>query len=172
MGNGILIVDDDAAMGEMLARGLAREGFDCRSCTAGGEALSLMETASFDVVVTDLNMRAMNGLDLCGRIMANRPDVPVVVITAFGSLDTAVGAIRAGAYDFITKPVDVDALALGVGAAVKLVTPKRRITCQVSAGENPACSRISCLRYQSNGFRKISVAFCDPFSTLERRIRL
>jgi DNA-binding NtrC family response regulator len=119
MGNAILIVDDEAAMGDLLARGLARKGFDCRFRTSADEALSLMETESFDVVVTDLNMRAMNGLELCARIVLNRPDVPVVVITAFGSLETAVGAIRAGAYDFITKPVDVDALALTLARALE-----------------------------------------------------
>jgi DNA-binding NtrC family response regulator len=119
MGNAILIVDDDVAMCEMLAKALARKGFDCRFRTAAAEALALMEMEPFDVVVTDLNMRAMNGLELCERIVANRPDVPVVVITAFGSLETAVGAIRAGAYDFITKPVDVEALALTLTRAVE-----------------------------------------------------
>jgi len=119
MSNAILIVDDDVAMCEMLVKGLARGGFDCRFRTAADEALALMETEPFDVVVTDLNMRAMNGLELCARIVANRPDVPVVVITAFGSLETAVGAIRAGAYDFITKPVDVEALALTLARAVE-----------------------------------------------------
>jgi DNA-binding NtrC family response regulator len=119
MGNAILIVDDDVAMCEMLAKALARKNFECRFRTAADDALALMETESFDVVVTDLNMRAMNGLELCARIVANRPDVPVVVITAFGSLETAVGAIRAGAYDFITKPVDVEALALTLARAAE-----------------------------------------------------
>jgi DNA-binding NtrC family response regulator len=115
----VLIVDDDAAMCAMLAKGLARKGFACQCRTAATEALALMEAESFDVVVTDLNMRAMNGLELCERIVANRPDVPVVVITAFGSLDASIGAIRAGAYDFITKPVDVEALALTLARAVE-----------------------------------------------------
>ncbi|HZS38262.1 MAG TPA: response regulator, partial [Polyangia bacterium] len=119
MTGAVLIVDDDAAMCEMLVKGLSRKGFACRFRTAGDEALALMESEPFDVVVTDLNMRAMNGLELCARIVANRPDVPVVVITAFGSLETAVGAIRAGAYDFITKPVEVEALALTLARAVE-----------------------------------------------------
>jgi DNA-binding NtrC family response regulator len=115
----VLIVDDDAPMCAMLAKGLGRKGFQCQFRTSADEALTLMQTESFDVVVTDLNMRAMNGLELCARIVANRPDVPVVVITAFGSVETAVGAIRAGAYDFITKPVDVEALALTLARAVE-----------------------------------------------------
>jgi two-component system response regulator HydG len=117
--NAVLIVDDDVAMCEMLAKGLARKGFRCDFRTSAGEALAAMESDSFDVVVTDLNMRAMNGLELCARIVANRPDVPVVVITAFGSLETAIGAIRAGAYDFVPKPVDVETLALTVARAAE-----------------------------------------------------
>jgi two-component system response regulator HydG len=64
-------------------------------------------------------MQGMDGLELCERLAASRPDVPVLVITAFGSLDTAIGAIRAGAYDFITKPLEVEALALALQRAVR-----------------------------------------------------
>jgi DNA-binding NtrC family response regulator len=119
MSNAVLIVDDDAPMCEMLAKGLARKGFTCDFRTSASEALAAMDATSYDVVVTDLNMRAMNGLELCARIVANRPDVPVVVITAFGSLETAIGAIRAGAYDFVPKPVDIETLALTVARAVE-----------------------------------------------------
>jgi two-component system response regulator HydG len=119
MKGAVLIVDDDAPMCEMLAKGLARQGFACQFRTAADEALALMESEPFDVVVTDLNMRTMSGLELCARVMANRPDLPVVVVTAFGSLETAVGAIRAGAYDFVTKPVELDALGLTLARAVE-----------------------------------------------------
>lgn len=113
-----LIVDDDASMCEMLEQSLTRCGFVTAWRTSAQDAFALLETEDFDVIVTDLNMRGMNGIDLCGRIVANRPDVPVVVLTAFGSLDTAVAAMRAGAYDFITKPVEVDALVLALERAV------------------------------------------------------
>src|SRR5205807_3702150 len=61
----------------------------------------------------------MNGFEFCERVTANRPDVPVVMITAFGSLDSAVSAIRVGAYDFITKPFDVEALRITLSRAVQ-----------------------------------------------------
>jgi two-component system response regulator AtoC len=115
----ILLVDDDRRMCETLAAGIDKRGFETRWATAASDALDLLETTHFDVVVTDLNMRGMNGLELCERVVANRPDVPVVVITAFGSLETAVGAIRAGAYDFLTKPVTIDALELVLNRAVQ-----------------------------------------------------
>jgi two-component system response regulator HydG len=87
--------------------------------TSGQGALDRLQVEDFDVVVTDLNMKGMGGIELCRRIADGRPDLPTVVITAFGSLDTAIEAIRAGAYDFITKPFDVDSVALSLTRAVK-----------------------------------------------------
>ena len=75
--------------------------------------------ADVDVVVTDLNMRGMNGLAALRARRRERPDVPVIVITAFGSLETAIAAIRAGAYDFITKPFEIDELLLALERAVQ-----------------------------------------------------
>jgi DNA-binding NtrC family response regulator len=115
----ILIVDDERSLCEALEAGLTPHGFQVSWTTTPGDALDRLQAADFEVVLTDLNMQGMNGLELCERIVANRPDVPVIVITAFGSLETAVAAIRAGAYDFITKPVRIDALALAVERAVQ-----------------------------------------------------
>lgn len=119
MSAAVLIIDDEEALADVLAKGLERKGFTCAYRTAADEALAVMQTESFDVVLTDLRMRGMNGLDLCARIATNRPDVPVIVMTAFGSLDSAIGAIRAGAYDFVTKPVDIEMLALTLARAVE-----------------------------------------------------
>jgi two-component system response regulator HydG len=106
-------------MCELLQAGLARRGFEVTWRTDAAEALAVMSEGDFDAIVTDLNMPGTNGLELCERVTANRPDVPVVVITAFGSLDTAVAAIRAGAYDFITKPFEMDVLRLTLNRAVQ-----------------------------------------------------
>jgi two-component system response regulator HydG len=115
----ILVVDDERDMCEAIAAGLAPRGFEVRSETSGEAALLALDDAEADVVLTDINMRGIDGLALCERIVAKRPDVPVVVITAFGSLETAIAAIRAGAYDFITKPVKMDALAVALARAVQ-----------------------------------------------------
>jgi len=115
----VFIVDDERSICEALEAGLTPKGFETRWTTSPAAALDLLGSTEVDVVLTDLNMRGMNGLELCERIVANRPDIPVIVITAFGSLETAVAAIRAGAYDFITKPVKVDALALALERAVQ-----------------------------------------------------
>ena len=119
MSGHILIVDDDRAMCEMVALALTKKGFTCAWRMSGAEALETVAAGAIDVIVTDLNMRGLSGLELCERVAANRPDIPVVVITAFGNFDTAVAAIRAGAYDFITKPLDVDTLALTLDRAVQ-----------------------------------------------------
>jgi len=120
MSGTILVVDDDRSMCETLADGLRPYGFGVAWVTSGAEALDRLDSAGdVDCVVSDLNMQGMDGLELCARLAASHPDVPVLVITAFGSLDTAIGAIRAGAYDFITKPLEVEALALALQRAVR-----------------------------------------------------
>jgi len=131
-----LIVDDDRDMCDMLEDALGRREFATASRTRADEAFQLVESEEFDVIVTDLNLGGMNGIDLCGRIAANRPDVPVVVLTAFGSLDTAVAAMRAGAYDFITKPVEIEVLDRALERAIQhraLREEVRRLRQAVSA---------------------------------------
>jgi len=118
-GGRILVVDDDRGMCETLEVVLRKRGFEPRWTTDASEALDMVGRDDFDVVLTDLNMRGMGGIELCERIVANRPDLPVVVITAFGSLETAIAAIRAGAYDFITKPPEIDALVVALERAVQ-----------------------------------------------------
>jgi two-component system response regulator HydG len=127
MSGRVLVVDDDAAMCDLVARGLGKKGFDCVARTSAAEAFALAQAEPFDCVITDLNMRSMNGLELCQRIVAAREDLPVIVITAFGSLETAVGAIRAGAYDFVTKPLEIDALALTVARAAQHRALRREV---------------------------------------------
>jgi two-component system response regulator HydG len=123
----VLIVDDEQNMCELVDAALSKRGYATAWRTNPDEALTLLGSEDFDVVLTDLEMRSMNGLELCERIVSSRPDVPVVVVTAFGSMETAVGAIRAGAYDFVTKPVEMDALALVVERAVQHRTLKEEV---------------------------------------------
>jgi two-component system response regulator HydG len=135
----ILIVDDDASLCELLAEGLGQHGFACQWVTSSLLALERVGREEFDVVVSDINLPGMTGIELCKRIAENRPDLPVVVITAFGSLDTAVAAMRAGAYDFVTKPFDVDVVALSLERAVRhrqLRDEVRRLRLAVSESQH------------------------------------
>ncbi len=115
----ILIADDDRDMCMLLEDGLKSTGFAVNWKTSADEAFRELNHDNYDVLLTDLKMPGGGGIELCQRVSANRPDIPVVVITAFGSMDTAVSALRAGAYDFVNKPIDIDQLALTLDRAVK-----------------------------------------------------
>ena len=119
MNGRVLIVDDDAAMRDLLRDALVHRDYEVVLAESGEEALRHVASGEWDVVVTDLNMRGLDGLELCRRIAASRRDLPVLVITAFGSMDAAIAAIRAGAYDFITKPFEIDVLTLALERAVR-----------------------------------------------------
>ncbi|MET0286000.1 MAG: sigma-54 dependent transcriptional regulator [Polyangiales bacterium] len=132
-----LVVEDDAALRRSLQVGLEDLEFEVDAVASGADALSTLERADVDVVLTDLNMPGMNGIALCERVVEARADIPVVVITAFGSLETAVAAIRAGAYDFVTKPIELDSLALVLTRAVqhrKLSEEVKRLRSLADAG--------------------------------------
>ena len=113
----VFVVDDEREMVDLVQLGLKKRGFVVVPFGNGADALAALTDHDVDVVVTDLNMKGMTGLELCQRVVADRPDVPVIVLTAFGSFETAVGAIRAGAYDFVTKPVEIEALAIAIRRA-------------------------------------------------------
>ena len=113
----VFVVDDEREMVDLVQLGLKKRGFVVVPFGSGADAIAALTDHDVDVVVTDLNMKGMTGLELCQRIVADRPDVPVIVLTAFGSFETAVGAIRAGAYDFVTKPVEIEALAIAIRRA-------------------------------------------------------
>ena len=139
MSSRILVVDDERSMCDYLEAELRARGFDVASRTNADEALALLGAEDFDVVVTDLNMRGMNGLGLCTRIAENRPDIAVIVITAFGSLETAVATIRAGAFDFVTKPFDIEELLLAIERAIRRRTLEievKRLRGMVAEGQH------------------------------------
>ena len=115
----VLVVDDDTSLSETLALGLTRRGYAITTAASAADALVSVAKDEIDVVLTDLSMREVSGIELCERIADDRRDIPVIMLTAFGSLDTAVAAIRAGAYDFITKPVELDALTIAIDRAAR-----------------------------------------------------
>jgi len=134
----VLAVDDDRAMANVLKSQLTLEGFEVVVSTDAAEALAAVSDRDFDVLLTDLRMRGMDGMELCRRSLAVRPGLPVIVVTAFGSLETAVDAIRAGAYDFLTKPYDMRAVGLALDRAVahgRLCDELRRLREDRSRGD-------------------------------------
>jgi len=100
----ILVVDDDREMADLLAEILVDEGYSARTATGAREALWMLDSVRFPLVITDLRMPGSSGMDLLASIRRHHPQTEVIMITAFGTIDTAIEAIRQGAYDYITKP--------------------------------------------------------------------
>src|SRR5580658_11030219 len=123
----VLVVDDDESMCELLAAQLASHGFGSSFETDPARVIDSIGSLDVDVVVTDLKMGAVDGLELCQRLVAARPDLPVVLLTAHGTLDAAVAALRVRAFDFLIKPPDIDALV----ATVRRATHNRRLEDEV-----------------------------------------
>ena len=148
----ILFVDDDQAMCELVDATLRPLDMEVVWFTEPVDALDHLRVHPVDVVLTDLRMRGMTGLEVCQAVRSMRPGVPVIVMTGFGSMDTAIEAIRAGAYDFLPKPVDLDVLEITVRRAVEhaqLTSEVRRLrerTAPVAEhgliGHSPAFRRV------------------------------
>jgi two-component system response regulator HydG len=148
----VLIVDDDRELTDLLVDALARRGYSAETASHGEAALAAVRAREFDVVVTDVVMEGMSGLELCERFLEAQPEVPVVVLTALANVDTAVAAIRAGAYDFITKPIRVEPFLIALDRAIQQRQLKREIRRLRQAtvpggvegiiGESPAIRRI------------------------------
>jgi two-component system response regulator HydG len=115
----ILCIDDDEDHCALLEAALTRLGFTAVTTTSPMAALEHVANEHFDTIITDLGMGEMGGLMLCERVIGTRPDIPVIVLTGQGSMDTAIGALRAGAYDFLTKPVEAKFLSISVARAVQ-----------------------------------------------------
>ena len=135
----VLVVDDERETCELLEMALSRQGMQVTTCTTAADALEKIASRDFDVVLTDLSMPETSGLEVCERVIALRPDVPVVLITGHATLETAMGAIRAGAYDFVTKPIESKTLGMVVardGGDVANAAPRRAAA--PAAGDVPA----------------------------------
>jgi two-component system response regulator PilR (NtrC family) len=108
MAQRILVVDDEQIIRESLSFVLRKEGYEVEEASNGREALEKQEARPFDVVITDIEMPEMRGVNLLERIAERTPETFVIIVTAFGSLETAITALRKGAYDYVLKPVDFD----------------------------------------------------------------
>jgi DNA-binding NtrC family response regulator len=116
----ILVVDDEAPVRDIIRKGLSQMGgYSVEVAQNGVEAIEKIEKDVFDLVLTDLKMPEMDGLELLKTIKGTRPEVTVVLMTAYGSIETAVEAMRIGANDYITKPVDLNELLIHISKAQK-----------------------------------------------------
>jgi DNA-binding NtrC family response regulator len=146
MAHTILVVDDELNIRRVLERAFAKEGYQVHTAEGGHQALRLLAETPCDLMLTDVVMPDMTGLELLKRARQQHPNLQVVLMTAYGTIPTAVEAMRAGAYDFLTKPLDMETLRKVVRNALREASSAPKPTARKSAkrkqtvfiGESPA----------------------------------
>src|ERR1700730_4413555 len=116
----VLIVDDEPDLLELVSLTLSRMNLETRTAPDVGTARRLLKTEQFDLCLTDMRLPDGDGLDLVAWIQENRASLPVAVITAHGNVESAVRALKLGAFDFVSKPLDLGVLRKIVGSAIRL----------------------------------------------------
>jgi DNA-binding NtrC family response regulator len=155
----LLIVEDDVHLRETLTTFLARAGYDVVAAHDGSDALGMLETTLPDLVVTDIHMSGMDGLELLAEIKARYPETIVIVMTAFSSIDTAVEAMRRGAEDYLSKPLQLADAQMSVERALERRSLRTRVAqLQTQVQE----------RYQFNQIIGRSPAMQRVFQIIER----
>ncbi|MBM3847583.1 MAG: sigma-54-dependent Fis family transcriptional regulator [Verrucomicrobia bacterium] len=135
----ILLIEDDSAIAESLRQLLSEESFKVTHEARGDRGLSSAQTGDFDVVLSDIKMPGLDGLELVRQLRRVRPRLPIVLMTAHGTTDTAIEATRSGAFDYLLKPFDIEEL---LQVLEKAVTNSRMVATPVVMGE-PASARDS-----------------------------
>jgi two-component system response regulator HydG len=158
----VLVVDDKLEMAETIADGLAAHGYDAVPVASGADALARLEGGGIDAVVTDLRMPDVDGLRVLAASRALDPGRPVVVMTAFGAIDTAVESIRQGAYHYVTKPFKLDELEIFLARALE----ERRVRAEAAALRYTLGERLS-----PKGFIGRSAAIQELLAVVERVAR-
>jgi two-component system NtrC family response regulator len=155
----LLVVDDEQPQREMLARILERAGFAVKTAGDGEQALSLLEANTFDLLLTDQRMPSMGGLELLENAQRLQPRIAVVLMTAYGTVSTAVAAMKRGAADYLTKPFERDELLLVVDKAIR----QRRLEDEVASLHGVLKDRT-----QLGNIIGVSPAMQEVFSLIER----
>jgi DNA-binding NtrC family response regulator len=115
----VLVIDDDASLRRVMEMQLEEIGCEVVAVASGNDALAVLEEFAPTLVITDLKIPGMSGLDLLKLLRADHPELTVIMVTAYGTVRTAVEAMKAGAFDYLTKPIDYDELALVVNRALE-----------------------------------------------------
>lgn len=115
----ILVVDDEEIVRDMLQDTLSKTGYKVQTARDGLDAISQIENEPFEIIITDLKMPGMNGAELLERILKLNPDICVLIITAYATVESAVNAMKVGAYDYICKPFELDEMKVVVEKAAE-----------------------------------------------------
>lgn len=152
----LLIVDDEKNIREGLGTSLEMDGYNIKLASNGEEALKILNSSEVDLIITDLKMPVMSGQELLLKVISSNPGMPVIILTGHGTIETAVNAMRDGAYDFLTKPVNLDRLTLLVKRALagrELVIEHRALKDEVDRLRSK--QKFSRIIGKSNGMKRV-----------------
>ncbi len=155
----ILVVDDEAAQRTVLAGFLRKQGLEVLAAGSADEALHVAASRTLDLVLTDLRMPGKDGLTLLDGLRSINPGVPVIVMTAFGTIATAVDAMKRGAVDYLTKPIDLDELEVLVARALEH---------RALVSENEALRELVASRYRLSGLETANSRMAEAVNTVAR----
>jgi two-component system response regulator HydG len=127
----ILVIDDEAAHANVMGEGLERVGYDCTVATSGQQGAKKIDAESFDVILTDLKMAGVDGMEIVRKARAKQPEAKVIVITGYGDVNSAVRAMKEGADHFLLKPIDLDQLRTIVAKSAEGLLRERELRRQL-----------------------------------------
>ena len=172
----ILVVDDDPSLRRVLQVQLEQEGYEVAVAASAQQTLSVLQLRPFDLLITDLKMPGMSGLELLKQARSQYPQTIIIMLTAFGTVDTAVEAMKAGAYDYLTKPVHPDQMSVVVRRALEHVHLVEQVrTLRISLNQKYGFENILghsdvLLEVLDQAVRAAhSSAPCDPVPTTRQR---
>jgi DNA-binding NtrC family response regulator len=155
----ILIVDDELILRESLAGWLQRDGHTVDTASSGEEALEKLKEARFDIMLVDIKMEGISGLDVLQQVKENDPDVAIVMITAYGSIPTAIEAMKNGAYDYMLKPFDPNELGVLIDKIIKHQDQEREML--FLREEHKERTRFESMIGQSKPMQEVFDLICD-----------
>jgi DNA-binding NtrC family response regulator len=155
----ILIVDDELIMRESLAGWLERDGHQVQTAASGEDALERLKETKFDIMLVDIKMEGISGLDVLRHVKESDPDIAIVMITAYGSIQTAIEAMKNGAYDYMLKPFDPNELGMLIEKIIRLQDQTREM--HFLRQEHRERTRFESMIGQSKAMQQIFDLICD-----------
>jgi len=146
----ILVVDDEPSVADLLSEALVEEGYNCITAATGEDALRRLSKGNFEVILLDLKLPGISGIDVLKEVKSNRPETAIIVVTSAGDAQTAVEAMKIGAVDYITKPFELERINGSIKAALKTRTVGRDKAALQEESAEEVSEEVDWIRYLDN----------------------